>query len=242
MARQSTSADPTSAAKKPKKTRWYHQLWQAYKITQRYDPRTGWFIVAIVVGVTALSVVIGWLITGQYWQGAMLGLSLGLIGAMFLLARRVEVAAYSQIAGQPGATYSALTTMRRGWTFGQEPVAIDPRTQDMVFRGVGRPGVVLISEGPPHRAVRLLEAERKRCARVVGGAPVHLVQMGDDEGQVPLRRLTRYLSKQLKPVLTRQEVAAVDKRLMSLGAARLPVPKGLDPMKVRPDRKGLRGR
>jgi len=244
MARQSTadpSAEPKSAKpKKAKKPRWYHQLWQAYKITQRYDRRTVWIIAGIVVVVTAVFVVVGGLVNGQYWYWGLLGFTVGLVGAMVFLSRRVEVAAYSQIEGQPGAAYAALSTLRSGWSFGQEPTAVNPQ-QDTVFRGVGRPGVVLVSEGPAHRVVKLLEGERKRCARVAGGAPVILVQMGNDEGQVPLRRLTRYLSK-LKPVLTKQEVAAVDKRLATMGGARLPIPKGVDPMRVRPDRKGLRGR
>lgn len=243
MARKSASADPSAEpakTKKPKKTRWYHQLWQAYTITQRYDRRTAWILAAIVVVVTAVFVVVGGLINGMYWYWGLLGFTFGLVGAMVFLSRRVEVAAYSQIEGQPGAAYAALSTLRRGWVFTQEPTAFTPQ-QDAVFRGVGRPGVVLVSEGPPHRVGRLLEKERQRCARVVAGAPVTLVQMGDGEGQVPLRKLTRHLSK-LKPAITKQEVAAVQKRLVAMGGAKLPVPKGVDPMRVRPDRKGLRGR
>lgn len=240
MARKSPSADTSAEPAKTKKVRWYHQLWQAYKITQRYDRRTGWIIAAIVVGVTAVFVVVGGLINGQYWYWALLGFTFGLVGAMVFLSRRVEVAAYSQIEGQPGAAYAALSTLRKGWVFGQEPTAVSPQ-QDAVFRGVGRAGVVLVSEGPAHRVGRLLESERKRCARVAGGAPVTLVQMGNDEGQVPLRQLTRHLSR-LKPVLTKNEVAAVNKRLVAMGGAKLPVPKGIDPMRARPDRKGLRGR
>ncbi|MBU4337678.1 MAG: DUF4191 domain-containing protein, partial [Actinobacteria bacterium] len=135
----------------------------------------------------------------------------------------------------------ALSTIRRGWAFAQEPVAVDPRTRDLVFRGVGRPGVLLIGEGPTNRVSRLLEAERKRTARVVGGAPIIVMQMGNDEGQIPLRKLTRAVQK-LRPTLTKQEVAEVDKRLTALGGVRLPVPKGVDPMRVRPDHKGQRGR
>jgi hypothetical protein len=46
----------------------------------------------------------------------------------------------------------------------------------------------------------------------------------------------------MRPSLTKQEAAAVNKRLKALGAARPPVPKGIDPLRARPDRKGLRGR
>ncbi|MCL2092057.1 MAG: DUF4191 domain-containing protein [Micrococcales bacterium] len=243
MARKSASAETSAEpakTKKPKKTRWYHHLWQAYKITQRYDRHTVWILAAIVVVVTTVFVVVGGLVNGMYWYWGLLGFTFGLVAAMVFLSRRVEVAAYSQIEGQPGATYAALSTLRRGWLFAQEPTAVTPQ-QDAVFRCVGRAGVVLVSEGPPHRVGRLLEKERQRCARVVAGAPVTLVQMGNGEGQVPLRKLTRHLSK-LKPAITKQEVAAVNKRLVAMGGAKLPVPKGVDPMRARPDRKGLRGR
>src|SRR5690606_33153503 len=134
-----------------------------------------------------------------------------------------------------------LGTIRRGWSFPEEPVAIDPRSQDLVFRGVGRAGVVLSSEGPPNRAARMLEAERKRTARALPSVPVHLVQCGNAEGQVPLRKLTKQVQK-LKSTLTKQEVAEVNKRLTALGGTRLPIPKGVDPARARPDRKGIRGR
>src|SRR5690606_3404189 len=118
-----------------------------------------------------------------------IGVPFSILGAMFLLARRAERAAYKQIEGQPGAARAALGTIRRGWTFPEEPVAIDPRTQDMVFRGVGRAGVVLVSDAPPARANRLLAAERKKVARVLPSVPIHLLQAGDGEGQIPLIKL-----------------------------------------------------
>ncbi|MGO2739556.1 MAG: DUF4191 domain-containing protein, partial [Cellulosimicrobium funkei] len=34
----------------------------------------------------------------------------------------------------------------------------------------------------------------------------------------------------------------VSKRLRALGVSRLPIPKGIDPTRARPDRKGLKGR
>jgi hypothetical protein len=242
MARKSsTPADSAPAPRKVKKVRWYHQLWQAYQMTQKFDPRTGPILAGLVVVITGAFALVGGLLLHNFWYWAVLGLPFGLMAALFYLGRRVETAAFSQIEGQEGATFSALSTIRRGWSFTQEPVAIDPRSHDMVFRGIGRAGVLLVSEGPAHRVSRLLESERKRTARVVGGAPIVVMQMGNDEGQIALRRLTREVQK-LKPVLTKQEVAEVSKRLTALGAARLPLPKGIDPMRIRPDRKGQRGR
>ncbi len=244
MARErSTSPQGTPGTGKQgkvKKTRWYHQFWQAYQMTRQSDPAVTWVMLAVLVGIITLGVLVGVLVK-QVVYVLLLSIPFALLGAMFVLARRAERAAYTRIEGQPGASMAALSTLRRGWTFTQEPVAVDPRTQDMVFRGVGRPGVVLVGEGPAHRLGRLLESERKRTARVVSGAPIHLIQVGDGEGQVPLRKLPRAVSK-LKPQLTKPEVAEVLRRVTSLGGAKLPVPKGIDPMRARPDRKGLRGR
>jgi hypothetical protein len=238
MARDnSPAAAPTGTVKK---TRWYHQVWQAYQMTRKNDPAVTWIVLAIFFGVIALGLVIGLLI-GHWLYVLLLSIPFAALGAMFILARRAETAAYTQIEGQPGAAFAALGTIRRGWTFTQEPVAVDPRTQDMVFRGVGRPGVVLVGEGPPSRIAKLLESERKRTARVISGAPITLIQVGDGDGQVPLRKLPRAVQK-LRPKLSKQEVAEVSKRLTALGGIKLPVPKGVDPMRARPDRKGMRGR
>ena len=45
-----------------------------------------------------------------------------------------------------------------------------------------------------------------------------------------------------KRTLTKLEADQVKKRLKALGGARLPIPKGVDPMRARPDRKAMRGR
>ncbi|MBB5475469.1 DUF4191 domain-containing protein [Cellulomonas hominis] len=241
MARDKSAA--ASAPAKPakvKKTRWYHQVWQAYQMTRQQDPAVTWLILAVFFGIVAVGLVIG-LVFFTWWYWLLLSIPFALLGAMFTLTRRAERAAYSRIEGQPGAAMSAVGTIRRGWTFTEEPVAIAPRTQDLVFRGVGRPGIVLIGEGPANRIGKLLESERKRTARVLQGVPITLIEVGREEGQVPLPQLARKVQR-LKPQLTKQEVGEVVKRLQALGAVKMPVPKGIDPMRVRPDRKGMRGR
>jgi hypothetical protein len=129
-------------------------------------------------------------------------------------------------------------------------VAVDgargTRPQDMaeaamVFRALGRPGIVLIGEGPVGRVRKLLKQEEKKVARVAPGVPVHLWVVGDGDDEVPLRKVTARLTR-MKPVLTKAEVSVVNKRLKSLGGLRPPVPKGIDPTKVRMDRKAMRGR
>lgn len=226
--------------KKVKKQRWYHQVWAAYKMTRRSDPTVTWMMLAAFVGVMVVALVIG-VLWGHPIYMTLVGLPFGLLAAMFILTRRAERAAYQQIEGQPGAARSALGTIRRGWSFDEEPVAVDPRTKDTVFRGVGKPGVVLVTEGPATRVGKLVDKERRRVARVLPNVPITVLQCGNDEGQIPLPKIARSVQK-LKPKLTKAEVGEVMKRLHALGATRPPIPKGIDPMKARPDRKGMRGR
>jgi F0F1-type ATP synthase assembly protein I len=244
MARtKSDAGEPREAStkkqKKPKKQRWYHQVWAAFKMTRRQDPMAPWIMLAVFVGVIAVALLIGFL-TDHPIYAAVVGVPFALLAAMFVLTRKAERAAYTQIEGQPGAVRAALGTVRGGWTFDDEPIAVN-RQQDLVFRGIGRPGVVLVSEGPSHRVQRMLDDERRRTGRVLPNVPITLIQVGTEEGQVRLPKVARKVQK-LKKKLTRAEAAEVGKRLKALGGVRLPVPKGVDPMKARPDRKGMRGR
>jgi hypothetical protein len=239
MAREKT-APGAPKPPKVKKTRWYHQVWQAYQMTRQQDPAVTWLILAVFFGVIAVGLLLG-LVFFTWWYMLLLSIPFAALAAMFVLTRRAERAAYSRIEGQPGAAMSALGTIRRGWTFAEEPVAVGPRTQDLVFRGVGRPGIVLVGEGPAHRIGKLLESERKRTARVLNGVPITVIEVGREEGQVPLPQLARKVQR-LKPQLTKQETGEVVKRLTALGAVKMPIPKGVDPMRARPDRKGMRGR
>ena len=70
------------------------------------------------------------------------------------------------------------------------------RNQDIVHRAVGRPGVVLVGEGTsPTRVTALLIAEKKKVARFVPDVPIYDLQAGNEDGQVPLRKLNNHLMK-----------------------------------------------
>ncbi|MBK5250672.1 MAG: DUF4191 domain-containing protein [Actinomycetales bacterium] len=235
---KNSSSDVTTP--KVKKRRWYHQLWDVYKMVREAQPSITWWLILIVVGGAALGYGIGVLVRQPVYV-MVLAIPFSVLAAMFLLARRAESTAYGRIEGEPGAVSAALGTIRRGWNIEEEPVAIDPRTQDMVFRAVGRPGVVLIFEGPAGRASKLLEAERRRVARLLPNVPIVLLQCGSGDGQIPLAKVAAAVQKQ-KSKLTKVEVAEVSKRLRALHTGRLPIPKGVDPRRARPDRKGMRGR
>jgi len=223
-------------AKKPSQLK---QIAEVFKMTRRNDPQVVWVMLLAFLAVVAVAFLIGFLL--ENWvTGLIIGIPLGLLAAVFILSRRAEKAAFAQIENQPGASGAALGTLRRGWVTQDQPVAVNPRTQDAVFMAIGRPGVVLVSEGPTHRVKPLVDAERRRLTRILPNVTIHVLESGRGEGQVPLNKLAKTMGK-LKNELTKVEVNAVSKRINSLGN-RLPIPKGIDPYKARPDRKAARGR
>ncbi|MFC7406044.1 DUF4191 domain-containing protein [Georgenia alba] len=241
MARTKSDSESTGdAAPKEKKQRWYHNVRDAYKLTRQVYPSITWLLIGTFVLVMGAALAIGFA-WGHPIYMSFFGLLLSVTLMMVILAVQVRKASYKQIDGRPGAVGAVLGQIRRGWNLEEEPVAVNPRTQDVVFRMIGRPGIVLISEGPSHRVNRMLNDEKRKVSRVAPNVPVHLVQYGNDDGQVPIGKLIRTVQR-LPKRLTSAEVAQVAKRMQALGSAKLPVPKGVDPMRARPDRKALKGR
>lgn len=215
------------------------QVVEVFKMTRRNDPSAVWFMLLAFVGIIALGLLVGLLINNVITL-MIIAVPLAVLAAIFILSRRAERAAFSQIEGKPGAAGAALSVLRRGWILQEQPVAVNPRTQDAVFRIIGRPGVVLVSEGPSTRVKQLLDGEKRKMARIIPNVPIHVIETGRGDRQVPLSKVPKTVQK-LKKTLTKQEVHAVDKRLAALGT-KLPIPKGVDPFKARPDRKAMRGR
>ena len=240
--------DPPAKTPAPKKRGRLAQILDVYRQSKQVDPKIGWWMLLAFVGVVVVAVGVG-LLLGAPVYAAILGIPLGLLAATIVMSRRAERAAYRQIEGQPGASGAALTALRGGWFTDPQPVAVDAaRGGDMtesglVFRAVGRPGVVLVGEGPTGRAQKALAAERKKVERVAPGVPITVYRVGTGEGDdlVAIRKLAKRVQR-MKPVLTKEEVATVNKRLRALGGVRPPLPQGFDPTKARVDRRAMRGR
>jgi hypothetical protein len=239
MARTSAPAKDSSRPKEPGRLK---QMWQVFQMTRRNDKSVVWLILAAFLVPIALGILAAIFLSGGNVVGLVLyiltGIMAGLLFALIVLGRRAERAAYSQISGQPGAVGAVLkNSLRRGWRASEMPVTVSPRTQDAVYRAVGRPGVVLIGEGPKSRTKRMLEDERRNVNRIVPNVPVHLVSVGPDADSVPLHKVPSALKK-YKRTLTKAEVLAVSNRLSAISKAgsSLPIPKGIDPTKMRAQR------
>jgi hypothetical protein len=164
--------------------------------------------------------------------GIMVGIPTGLLAGTFWFGRRAMRAAYSQIEGQAGAAAAVIGSMRGGWTV-TPGIAVN-KNQDVISRVVGKPGVILVAEGPPSRVSHMLANERKKTARWVPEVPIYEVQVGDGEGQVRLTKLQKTLTK-LPRNLRGKEIVEVRRRLDAVGNAMqaMPVPKGPMPTSAR---------
>jgi hypothetical protein len=152
--------------------------------------------------------------------------------AFFIFTRQAGSAAYASIEGQIGAGASVLMSIRKGWS--TTPAVAVSRNQDMVHRSVGRAGIVLTGEGSS--AVRqLLQDEKRKTERYAPGVPIYELIVGNQEGQVSLRKLQKRMKKFPKK-LTANQMREVRARLKAVGGMAMPIPKGPMPtrgMKIR---------
>ncbi|WP_291279519.1 DUF4191 domain-containing protein [Galactobacter sp.] len=233
--------DAKKAARKSGKGegRW-SQIKQVFKMTRKAEPKVPWIMLLIFLGSGVVLGALGWLI-GNWITFGILGLVIGLLLAVIYMNRRAEKAAFAQIEGRPGSSGAALSTMGRGWIVREEPVSVSPKHQDLVFMAIGKPGVVLVTEGPTARVRPLADGVKRNVTRAVKNVPITVVNAGSQDGQIPLPKVRKEL-KALKKAISRQEIKAVDQRLSTLNMSKPPIPKGIDPNRVRPNRKALRGR
>jgi hypothetical protein len=239
----------TAKSTAPKKAGRLGQLREVFSAARGVDPLIGWWMALAALGTLVVMVAIGVLVKNLVYF-LVLGMPMAAVAASMVLSIRAKRAAYKSIEGKPGAAGAALSSLRKGWYFEQQPVAAeagragDMSSTAMVFRATGRPGVVLVAEGPAGRAARLAESERRKISRIAGtSVPVTVIRVGEGGGQdeVSVRKVASKLQR-MKPVLTKEEVSAVNKRLKAMGGLRPPLPAGVDPNRIRMDRKSMRGR
>jgi len=200
----------------------------AYKITKEVKPWIGASLAAIFLVIWVIGIGIGF-IWGHPVYTAFISLPLAVLGALFFFTRVAGAAAYQSIEGQSGAGASVLMAIRKGWT--TTPAVAVNRNQDMIHRSVGRAGIVLVGEGGP--AVRaLLTEEKKKTERFAPGVPITEVIVGDNEGQVKLRKLQKHLQK-LPKKLSPGQMNEVRARLKAVGGLSMPIPKGPMPKNVK---------
>jgi uncharacterized integral membrane protein len=215
------------------------QMWQVFNMTRRVDKAVLPLMLLVFLGPIAAAIAIAYVffattIVVSLILFILIGALTGLLLMLLVLGRRAETAAYSQMSGQPGATGAVLSSaLRRGWVTSDVPVAVN-KNRDAIFRAIGRGGIVIVAEGPTSRTSRMADDEVRKISRVVPNVATHVLHVGPDADSIPLKGLAREFKK-IKRTLTKREVQIVANRLSSLTPG-MPIPKGIDPRKVRAGR------
>ncbi|RLK49467.1 DUF4191 family protein [Microbacterium telephonicum] len=233
------SSRSTSPEKRPG---FFRQLRSLVTFTKDVYPWLPWVLIAIIVVVTALGVLVGFFIPpAAIWSiilWGVTGLMFGFLAAMITLTRLSTTAMYKKIDGMPGAAGHVLSTaLGRKWSASDTPVGVNPKTQDAVYRVVGRGGVVIVGEGSRGRLTRLIADEKMKAQRVATGVPINVFYIGHGAEDVPIAKLASTI-KSLPTKIDRGTMGAVIKRIdsVSQSVTSLPIPKGIDPMKARAPR------
>jgi hypothetical protein len=225
-----------------KRPGFFSQVRTLYTFTQKEFRWLPFLLIGILLLGIAVGVAIGFLIPPvAIWSvilWGLTGLMLGVLASMMTMTRLSTQAMYKKIDGMPGATGHVLSSsLGRKWSASEMPVGINPKTQEAVYRAVGRGGVVIVGEGARGRLTRLVNDERSKVQRVAAGVPVTVFYVGHGDGEVPIAKLAPAI-KALPKKIDRATMAAVIKRIdsVSQSLSSLPIPQGIDPTKVRAPR------
>jgi hypothetical protein len=229
-------SDQQASPDAPEKVKRSAQLRAAFTMTRRSDPRFLLAFLSTGVGVFVVMLALGF-VFGQPIFWGIAGVFLAAAAMMVVFTRRAQAAAYREIEGQPGAAAAVLQGMRGDWRV--TPAVAFNRNQDLVHRVVGKPGVILVGEGSPARLGQLIAQEKRRVQRVAADTPMYEFQVGNEDGQIPLRRLQSKMMR-LPRNLRGAGVNAVDGRMRALGGPNVPLPKGPLPKNMRMPRGKLR--
>jgi hypothetical protein len=216
-------------AKEPKIKKVRFQTFRdAYKVTKSVKPWIGAGIFGVFAITWAIGISTGIVIGHPIYLG-FVSLPVAVLAAMFFFTRIASSAAYASIEGQMGAGASVLMAIRKGWI--TTPAVAVTKNQDMVHRSIGRAGIVLTGEGT--QAVRaMLQDEHRKSERFAPGVPVTEIYVGDGEGQVPLRKLQKKVTK-LPKKLSAHQMREVRARFKAIGGMSMPIPKGPMPKGIR---------
>ena len=236
--------------KKPKRNSTLRQMKQLYDFTRADDPQVTWWLIGAFAIPFVAIIVIAFFLKLHWFTWIMtviLAFMVGVLAATFVLSRRSETVGYKKIEGNPGAAGAVLQSLsKRIFTFSEQPVWVDPRTKDMIWRGTSLYGVYLVSEGPTKRVAKAIESEKAKIRRVTKGSEIRIIVInaGNDEGQTHISKLNKAMRKRYKKPLTADELEHLNGRLRTLERmGGMGVPAGIDPYAAQhQSRRAMRGR
>ncbi|NUT33678.1 MAG: DUF4191 domain-containing protein [Hamadaea sp.] len=211
------------------------QIGMVFKFTAKQDK----LFVPLVVGAALIPIaltVIAVYFWGWIWVP--LGILATLLAVLVVLNLRSNEAMMNALEGQPGGSVQILSSLRGNWRVKEQPIAFTVGN-DFVILAIGPPGVVLIGEGEPQRVRQMLSEQKRRMAKVIGSTPLYDLVVGNDEGQIPLRKLRGHMMRKLPRNLAGKEINSLDRALTAL-TAKPQMPKGGLPKEFRPPKGSMR--
>lgn len=260
------AAKEEKANKKPK---ILSQIIQIYKYTSKEDTILPVLLICAFLAPVVLAVVLGIVLKFSWITWIFLVLTAIMAGILLftvVLTRRADKVGYAQLEGKPGAAVSVLGNINKaGFYFPEQPVWIDAKTKDAVWRGTGYNGIFLLGEGDPERVTKAMDRQEQSIKGVTAGSsiPVYRISVGTGEKQVRLKNLRRAVmrSKSYQPtnhknsliakihpkrrfILTKTELGVLNDRLRTLQTKTgYGIPKGIDPTRPQKvSRRAMRGR
>ena len=216
----------------PKKQSQLAVVKDAYRLVKKESPLAVVWCLVIFDLVLTFGIIIGNNLGHPIYAG-FITLPVAFLAAFFLFTRYANTAAFASIQGQLGAGASVLMSIKRG--FVTTPAVNVNRDQDMVHRVSGKAGIILVGEGG-FGVKSLMQDEKRKMERFLSGVPVTEVMVGENSGQVSIKKLHKHLKKLPKKLNTAQ-LREVRARLRSVGGLNLPMPKGPMPTNVRMPRR-----
>ncbi|WP_221584469.1 DUF4191 domain-containing protein [Microbacterium sp. G2-8] len=213
-----------------------------FSFTREEYSWVAWVLPLVLVAGIGVGILLAFF-SGQPWWGYILwgifGVMIGIIASMLIMNRLATKAMYKKIDGMPGGAGHVIANMLgRRWRGEDMPVAVNPKTKDAVYRAVGRGGVALVGEGSRKRLEKLIKKEKTTALRITHGAiPVTVFYVGHGEDEIPVSRLASSIKK-LPKAVDKAGMHQLIARTESIGhgVSSLPIPKGVDPTKVRAPR------
>ncbi|MBT1182056.1 DUF4191 domain-containing protein [Bifidobacterium sp. CP2] len=255
--------------KKDKKPGTIKQIIQIFKYTYKEDKQLPWLLAGVILAPVVVGVVLGLIFQWNWlnWIFIMAAfIMLGLLFGTMTLTNRADKVGYRQLEGRPGAAISVLSNMNKaGFTFPEQPVWIDARTKDAIWRGTGYNGIYLLGEGNYTNVKRNMERQEHAIKGVTAGSsiPVYRIIVGTGENETRLKDLRKTITRQksyvptnhsnalmrkLHPrrrfMLTKEELGVLNDRLRTLQQkSGYGIPKGIDPNRMQKvSRRAMRGR
>ena len=233
---------------KKKKKGAIKQLVQIYKLTYKTNKSLPWwmllaFLVPIGVALAicfGIRFTIAWIWILVILCGVMVGFSL----ASATLTQISDRAGYKRLEGQFGASAAVFSPISKGdFSFPEEPVWINRKTRDALWRGTGRAGMYLVGEGDKARLSIEMDKQEAILRRVAPGSkiPVTRIFVGKGKGRTPISKQRGTIMRK-KAALTKMELNELNVRLTTMQAKQQALPRNVDPNKIKVSNRMMRRR